>query len=465
MAKKWAIVIGINRYQRLQSLRYAERDAQVMRDFLLGEAGFDHVYYFSERSPKIVLEGVSLSTQPTVANLRQFLELRFAAPFLKQGDTLWFFFSGYGLQYANADYLLPSDVEVEAAETTAMTMDALADCLSRSGADRVVLFLDACRTEEQKFGQGFGTDPRGVTSIFSTAFGETSQEVDVLQLGVFTHVLVEGLQLKMSQPKATLADLFHYLCDRLPQINLSNGKLPQSPRLSANAPIAPEAMLLPHSNPRAGTQRSLAPVAVPPSEKLRRSIAVRQSLKKTLQAGGASILVLAIGFVGIAAYRTLEGYLNTPELWTTTLVPASPSSPPSPAVLSFKDNFYQRLPRPGTYYATYASTTLFGQSYREISNGNGRFCIKLVNGPSKTAEDQQVIVSTLSFRENGTYIDATRERLQVDGTFTEITDSTSTWQWSKPDVDRAGLVAKCLASTTSYVRKVKGIAPNKETAP
>jgi hypothetical protein len=100
---------------------------------------------------------------------------------------------------------------------------------------------------------------------------------------------------------------------------------------------------------------------------------------------------------------------------------------------------------------------LFGQSYREISSGNGRFCIKLVNGAAQAASNQQIIVSTLSFRENGAYIDATRERLQIDGTFTEITDSKSTWQWTKSDVDRAGLVAKCLASPTSYVREVKGI--------
>ncbi|MBW4692994.1 MAG: caspase family protein [Lyngbya sp. HA4199-MV5] len=455
MAKKWAIVIGISQYQSLQSLPYAERDAQTMRNFLVREAGFDQVYYLTDRSPAIVLEGVSISTQPTVANLKRFLELRFAAPFLKQGDTLWFFFSGYGLQYASADYLLPSDAELDAVETTAITVDALADCLSHSGTNNIVLFLDACRTEEQKFGQGFGTDPSGVTSLFSTALGETTQSLEAFQLGAFTYVLLEGLRLKCSKTNSTIVQLFQYASDRLPQVNRRYNKPPQTPRLSAHAPIAPDAMqLLPYIPSRGrSTQPKARGVEAQPSKPVAPAIAASQPLKKSFQAGVASIFVLAIGLAGIATYRSLEHYFNTPELWTEALAPAPSKAAPSPATFSFKDNFYQRLPRPGTYYAT---TLQFEKSYREISSGNGRFCIKLVDTPAKAPGTQQIIVSTLSFRENGAYIDATKERLQIDGTFTEITDRKSTWQWSKSEVDSAGLVAECLASTSSYAREVKG---------
>lgn len=459
MAKKWAIVIGISQYQNLQALPYAERDAQAIRDFLVREAGFEQVYYLTDRAPAIVLEGVSISMQPTVANLKRFLELRFAAPFLKQGDTLWFFFSGYGLQYASADYLLPSDAQLEAVETTAITVDALADCLSRSGTTYTVLFLDACRTEEQKFGQGFGTDPGGVTTLFSTALGETAQELEAFQLGAFTYVLLEGLRLKCSKADSTIAQLFQYLSDRLPQINLSHSKPAQSPRLSAYASVAPDALRLPLVPSRASKpQRSVASVKAQPLKPVAPTSALSQPLKKILQAGAVSVVVFAIGYACITSYRALEGFFNTPELWFGALAPPPPSSTPSPAIFSFKDNFYQRLPRPGTYYPTtyYTATSVLGRSYREISKGNGRFCVKLVEAPSKTSRSQEITVSTLSFREDGAYIDATREHLQIDGTFTEITDRESTWQWAKADVDRAGLVAECLASTTSYVRKVKG---------
>ncbi|MBW4472065.1 MAG: caspase family protein [Stenomitos rutilans HA7619-LM2] len=451
MAKKWAIVVGISQYQSLQSLQYAEQDAQAMRDFLVREADFDQVYYLTDRSPEIELEGVSISTQPTVANLKQFLELRFAVPFLKQGDTLWFFFSGYGLQYANADYLLPSDAALDAVETTAITVDALADCLSRSGTTHTVLFLDACRTEEQKFGQGFGTDPSGVTSIFSAALGETSQDLGAFQLGAFTYVLLEGLYLKGRKPGATVAQLWQHLCDRLPEVTLGYGKLSQSPRLSPNAAIAPEAMVLPKIVVRESSKPSYKNQTRSKGSRREALAGVWQRINKLVQAGAASGLVLAIGLAGIAMYREVERYLSAPEKW------GGQPSVASSATFSFKDNFYQRLPRPGTYYAT---TSQFNSSYREISSGSGRFCIKVVNAPAKASGNQQIIVSTLSFRENGAYIDATRERLQIDGTFTEITDRKSTWQWSKADIDGAGLVAECLASTTSYVREVKGGKPN-----
>ena len=479
MAKKWAIVIGINQYKRLQPLRFAERDAKAVQAFLLNETGFDQVYYFSDRSPEIVLEGVSIDTQPTVANLQRFLELRFAAPFLKQGDTLWVFFSGYGLQYANADYLMPSDAEPEAADTTAITVDALADYLSRSGTDQIVLFLDACRTEDQKFGQGFGTDPKGVVSIFSTSLGETAQEFEAVELSAFTHVLLEGLQLKGSKPGATVAQLFDYVHDRLPQINLSHSKPTQLPRLSANAPAAPETMLLPQPITRRTTRNANKKSAIAKAEPKildlhtapAIALAAPQSSNKVLQAVAASVATLAIGFVGINVYQVVTPYLTMPERWaelwagtwfkTPSSVPPSalsstkPLPIPAPTASSLKNNFYQPLPRPGRYAAIVLA---YSQSYREISSAGGRFCIKLVNAPAKASGNQQIIVSSLSLREGGVYIDATQERLRIDGTFTEVTDRKSTWQWAKSDVDRSGLVAECLASTTAYLREVKGIA-------
>jgi hypothetical protein len=49
----WALVIGINEYQRLRSLEYATRDAQLMRDFFQNEGKFEKIFYFSDNSPEI----------------------------------------------------------------------------------------------------------------------------------------------------------------------------------------------------------------------------------------------------------------------------------------------------------------------------------------------------------------------------------------------------------------------------
>ncbi len=471
MAEKWAIVIGISQYERLQSLQYAERDAQLVRDLLVKEAKFDQVYYFSDRSPEIVLDGVTILTQPTVANLWRFFELRFATPFLKQGDTLWLFFSGYGLQYADSDYLMPSDGEPEAADITAFTIDAVADCLCRSGADSPVLFLDACRTDDQKFGQGFGTDPTGVVSIFSADFGEVTQEIEAMQQGTFAHVLVEGVRWESRQSNPTIAHLFEYLRDRVPQINLHHGKPPQTPRMSANAAIDPEAIPVPRAIDRRQSQPKvrLSP-PVPPTVAAPKPAAVmpQSVMRRRLLEGLAGVAILALGFAGISAYWEVTsldwgGILRSAQLALSGAPPSSSASTkPLTGTASLqaasssrdRDNFYQRLPKTGTYTAT---TGRSGESYREISSGAGRFCIKIVNTPTTPSTGyQQIIVSSLAFRENGIYIDATRERLTVDGTFTEITDSKNTWQWLSADVDRSGLVAECLAAPGSYIRQVKG---------
>jgi uncharacterized caspase-like protein len=53
MVKNWAIAIGINQYDFLQPLRFAQRDAELMQKFLQGEAGFEQIFFFSDNSPDI----------------------------------------------------------------------------------------------------------------------------------------------------------------------------------------------------------------------------------------------------------------------------------------------------------------------------------------------------------------------------------------------------------------------------
>ncbi|MDF5711050.1 MAG: caspase family protein [Nostoc sp. S4] len=69
MAKNWAIAIGINRYDLLQPLNYAKRDAQLIQEFLGNEAGFERIYFFSDDSPDVG----GKSTRPNRTNLLRIL--------------------------------------------------------------------------------------------------------------------------------------------------------------------------------------------------------------------------------------------------------------------------------------------------------------------------------------------------------------------------------------------------------
>jgi uncharacterized caspase-like protein len=53
MARNQAIIIGINQYEFLQPLRYAQQDALAMQRFLLEEAQFERVFLFADDSPEI----------------------------------------------------------------------------------------------------------------------------------------------------------------------------------------------------------------------------------------------------------------------------------------------------------------------------------------------------------------------------------------------------------------------------
>ena len=68
-----AITIGVQQYQFFRPLRYAANDAEKMRNFLLAEAGFDEVLYYSDFSPPDIR---GYSTCPTRSNLEFLLEFR-----------------------------------------------------------------------------------------------------------------------------------------------------------------------------------------------------------------------------------------------------------------------------------------------------------------------------------------------------------------------------------------------------
>ncbi|GBE92591.1 caspase family protein [Nostoc cycadae] len=233
MAKNWAIAVGINRYDYLQQLNYAKRDAELIQQFLRTEAGFERIFFFTDDSPDIG----GKSTRPTRANLRRvFLEL-FNQPFMGAGDNFWFFFSGHGMRHAERDYLMPLDGNPADIEETAIPINFVTERLRRCGADNVVLILDACRNHGQKSGEGIGRQTeeearqKGVISIFSCSPQEYSYEIEALQQGAFTTALLEGLGVRGQC--ATVERLNQYLNFRVPEIVRQHKNARQTPYIIA----------------------------------------------------------------------------------------------------------------------------------------------------------------------------------------------------------------------------------------
>ncbi|MEG4285636.1 GUN4 domain-containing protein [Microcoleus sp. A006_D1] len=219
MGRNFGISIGINQYEFSQTLKYAKRDAELMRDFLVKEAGFEQVLLYSDDSPNIN----GKSTRASFVNLRRVLRAMFEKPFMEAGDNFWFFFSGHGMRHKGSDYLMACDSDPGDVSDTAISISYVTQQLRRCGADNVVLILDACREGEgSKSGEGIGNQAaqvareKGVITIFSCSPNELSYEIDDLQQGIFTKALLDGLG---AQGKcATVERLNHYLNGRVPDL-------------------------------------------------------------------------------------------------------------------------------------------------------------------------------------------------------------------------------------------------------
>ena len=234
MANNWAIAIGINHYDHLmpaRHLQFAVRDAEYMRSFLCGQAGFapDNVLLCTDDSPAIG----SISTRPSLTNLqRLLLEHMHRA---ENADNFWFFFAGHGMVGRDRqDYLLPCDGYPNYLEGSAIPIQFVAACLRQCSAKNIVLILDMCRHEGAESSRDIGTDfgsqtieitrQQGIVTLFSCGRGEYSYEIPELGQGAFTHTLLTGLQ-----QHTILRDLEQYLAQQVPLTNRQYGQPDQVP--------------------------------------------------------------------------------------------------------------------------------------------------------------------------------------------------------------------------------------------
>jgi formylglycine-generating enzyme required for sulfatase activity/uncharacterized caspase-like protein len=248
MGRNWAITIGINGYRNLQRLNYAQQDAEAMRQLFSQELDFQHIYHFTDDSPPIPQDyGSPLDSQPTYTTLRRFLRTRFEQPFLRDGDNLWFFFAGHGIRDQNRDYLMPLDGDRSDLDNSAISINYISERLRQSGADNIILLIDACRSlEGRRDGLGIGQEKQqGVITLFSCSPEESAYEIAELQQGTFTYVLLESLRLQGEGNCATVERLYQRLRYYVPQITQRYRGISQTPYGVIEPPTKNHLILLP----------------------------------------------------------------------------------------------------------------------------------------------------------------------------------------------------------------------------
>ncbi len=245
--KRICIAIGINQYQYLQPLNYAQKDAEAIYEYLVDGAGFprDQSLLITDKSPQMS----RMSTYPDQKNVLDWVE-SFCKEQLGHEDVLWFFFSGHGFAKDGQDYLLPIDGNPAQLETTAIPIQTLFNYFKAAATDKILVLLDINRAQGAHAGESVGTQTAQIArkleipTILSCQPEQLSRETSALRQGFFTAVLLEGLKAGQG---LTLDSLIHGLEKRLPEVTEQHLRPRQQPVFAVYPASKRSQVLLPES--------------------------------------------------------------------------------------------------------------------------------------------------------------------------------------------------------------------------
>lgn len=228
--RKWALLVGIDHYQRsdITALNFAVADVKELAATLRG-AGFraDDIF--------VLTSDQSGDDAPTRTNVAYRLD--WLKEHVKPGDTVLFFFSGHGMEIEESQsYLLTVEADARSQSTlqdSSLDTRNLQKRLQALQASHLLLFVDACRSDPHGGGRAAGDNPmRGalsrdlvlqpssaagngasvVATFFACSPGQRSYEWTDRRHGFFTWYLIEGLRGRAATGgRITLPSLIGYL--------------------------------------------------------------------------------------------------------------------------------------------------------------------------------------------------------------------------------------------------------------
>ena len=188
--RSYALVIGIDEFDAFSKLPTSQDPIRI-KDYLIDEAGFDHVHLLTgDKVTKERLEELMLD------------EFRQA---VKPQDRFLFYWSGHGVtigQGPGARGFLPLKSSAKGRISTMVSMDDIADWDSYLDAHQVLYLMDSCfsglvgAAPQSDLEQITREQLSGPSRHVITAGRADEQTIAVDQLGgsVFTHALLKGLR-------------------------------------------------------------------------------------------------------------------------------------------------------------------------------------------------------------------------------------------------------------------------------
>ncbi|NJL46921.1 MAG: hypothetical protein HC929_04735 [Leptolyngbyaceae cyanobacterium SM2_5_2] len=217
MASHWPVIVGINQYELLQPLLYAQFDAIELKDFLVHEAGLPPQYctLLTDISPMVYQGAAFPSREVLLKRLAQTVNQA------TEGDTVWFFFSGYGVHWEGEDYILPIDADPNRIAQTGILVETLFQILKTGQATQTLVILDINRPQSALSPARLGQQSLelakslSVPLVLSCQPNEFSQETLAVRHGLFSEAMIEGMRFHGC---LTLAQLVDYLASRVPEL-------------------------------------------------------------------------------------------------------------------------------------------------------------------------------------------------------------------------------------------------------
>lgn len=227
--KVWSVIIGVGRYQHMQTLKYTDDDAYKMYAFLKSPEGGA-----IPDSQIAVLIDEDATRSRILRTMKQV--------FLKadENDVVMLYFSGHGLEGS----FVPSDYNgfnnlVKHSEVT--------DIFKQSKAKHRIVFADACHSGSMlamrstsavqqtvdKYYSAFTNIRGGTALLLSSKSEETSLEDSGLRQGVFSHFLMKGLKGEADKNKnkvVTITELYNYVYSKVTSYTMNV----QTPNLSGS---------------------------------------------------------------------------------------------------------------------------------------------------------------------------------------------------------------------------------------
>lgn len=263
-AERHALLVGVDEYEQtnfIRALKAAGADAEALGKALsdVAQVKPDNVRILTSKS----------GIKPTNTNI--LYELEQLGQNVKAGDTVFFFFSGHGVEIGGTTYLLPSNCDSRTENTlrlSAIPTQVVVSVLQNLKASNLILVFDMCRSDPMRSSRDAdpraesmtekqikelvmvpvkaGTSaspsapgPQQIVTFFSCSPGQKSYEWSSKKRGYFSYFFEQALRGEVkpaSGNEIRVGDIHSYIKSKVEAAVKQNENADQAPFIKLEGP-------------------------------------------------------------------------------------------------------------------------------------------------------------------------------------------------------------------------------------